>query len=54
MEDVNYKELLKKYMIHVLEEEGVDFVFSVNTNMAVPVFTEEEVKVLENISHEIN
>lgn len=48
--DVNYETLLEKYIKHVSEAEGVDFIDRVNTGYASDViFTPEEVEVLNEL-----
>jgi len=49
---MNYRELLKKYMDHVGECEGVTFVTHLNDAITV-VFTDEEVAELKKINAEI-
>lgn len=46
---MDYKELLKKYMKHVVDEEGVTFV----EWCFEPDFTLEEIKQLEAIENEL-
>lgn len=51
---MDYKELLKKYMAHVVDCEGTTFVNRLNSGCGADVdFTEEEVLELERIEHEI-
>ncbi len=45
--------LLRKYMLHVINEEGVSFVSNVNDAWCKVEFTEEEKKQLEEIEEEI-
>lgn len=51
---VDYRELLAKYMRHVGECEGTDFVHSLNDTFASDqVFTPDEVAELNRISDEV-
>lgn len=45
--EIDYKDLLKKYMTSVIEEEGIDYIFH------SPQFSEAEIEELERISKEI-
>ena len=51
-ERVNHLELLKKYMRHVAEEEGIDFTRRLNSDDNETRFTDDEVEELERISQE--
>ena len=46
-----YRELLKKYILHVATQEGVDFLYP--TYWDKTLFTEDEWKVLMELSEEI-
>lgn len=48
---MNHLELLKKYMRHVRDCEGIDFTGSLGDEEE---FTQEEVELLQAISKEIN
>lgn len=51
---MDYEELLKKYMQHVLDCEGTDFVWQLNSGGPCDVeFTAEEVEILEKLSEDI-
>lgn len=47
---MDYKELLKKYMTHIVEIEGVSFLDLSNNDFS---FTKEELEILEEIEKEI-
>ncbi len=54
---INYKELLKKYIQHIVEMEGVDFIDSCPTDLmyeslGYTMFTDQEVEKLKQISLE--
>lgn len=50
---MDYKELLKKYMQHVLDCEGTDFLFCASSGGACDVeFTDEELEILEKLSED--
>lgn len=49
---INHLELLKKYMRHVAEEEGIDFTRRLNSDDNETRFTDDEVEELERISQE--
>jgi hypothetical protein len=52
---MNYELLLKKYMEHVRQCEGIDFTDRLNERMGSDVlFSEEETASLKRISEEIN
>ena len=49
---MDYKELLRKYMEHVLQCEGVDFTNRLNEGLeSEVVFTDDEVAELKQLSH---
>lgn len=51
---MDFKELLSKYMNHVLQYEGTDFMDTVNGGcLSDVVFTPEEVEELERIQDDI-
>lgn len=51
---MEYEELLKKYMAHVIDCEGTTFVNRLNSGCGADVdFTEEEVQELERIEQEL-
>ena len=57
MKDImDYRELLRKYMSHVVVHEGIDYVDSIRGGCLVAVksfqFSDEEVRELEQISKE--
>jgi len=47
---MNYKELLKKYIKHITDIEGVNFIDNVNYLPSEQDFSEKEVEILENLS----
>ena len=47
-----WQDLLKRYIQHVYDEEGVSFVRSLNSSHSRAKFTEEEVKLLEKLDQE--
>lgn len=49
---MEYKELLRKYMAHVLEREGCDYLDQIHWNRDSVTFTEEEIAELERVSAE--
>ena len=53
---MDYRELLRKYMSHVVVHEGIDYVDSIRGGCLVAVksfqFSDEEVRELEQISKE--
>ncbi len=51
----DYKELLTKYMLLVMSEEGVSFVDNANStwHSNAPKFTDEEIATLEAIEKEV-
>lgn len=53
--DLPYKELLTKYMLLVMSEEGVSFVDKTNStwHYNAPKFTDEEIATLEAIEKEV-
>lgn len=54
--NINYRELLKKYMDHVRNEEGVTFVSSVNLpfmGKPNPFMTDEKLRTLQEIEAEL-
>lgn len=57
MSDINkidYKSLLKKYITHVLESEGTDFLdHHINSCYSDVKFSKEEIGVLQKISDKI-
>lgn len=50
---MDYVELLKKYMDHVTECEGIDFVDQIGCAHSDVEFTAEEIAELERISGEL-
>lgn len=50
---VNYELLLKKYIRHVGECEGTDFVGYIGVYMSEVEFTPEEKQKMEEISNEV-
>jgi hypothetical protein len=52
MTNINYKELLIKYMGLVIDNEGISFIEYGCSNHAGIKFTEQEIKELENIDTE--
>lgn len=46
-------ELLKKYMAHVLDSEGVTFVLYINDPHSSVEFTDEEISILKKLEDEI-
>lgn len=51
---MDYEALLKKYMAHVIDCEGFDFLELANSGGACDQeFTEEELEILEQISEEV-
>ena len=51
---IDYENLLKKYMAHVVDVEGSDFLFGIKTNeqevgYSEQVFTEEELSALQRL-----
>lgn len=51
---MNYEELLKKYMKHVIDVEGWDFLQDLNSHATSVCFTEEEVTMLQTFSDEVS
>lgn len=51
---IDYRELLRKYIAHVCEEEGLTFIGSPYTNRAPSPFSEEEISELEALDAEIS
>lgn len=49
-EEVDYKQLLKKYAEHVRQSEGIDFLDRLNSYESDVKFTDEEVKVLNEFN----
>ena len=50
---MDYEQLLKKYIAHVLDCEGTDFLFCVNSGGACDQeFTQEEIEALEKMSED--
>lgn len=52
MKELNYKELLKKYMERVVDSEGIDYIWN-GFRDPRDIFTDEEIEELEKISNEI-
>ena len=50
---VDYHKLLKKYMAHVIDMEGWDFIENLGDAKSDQVFTGEEAKVLQKMSDDI-
>lgn len=50
---INYKTLLQKYMVHVGDCEGTDFVDWLNSYRSDVLFTADEQAALENIAKRI-
>lgn len=51
---MDYEELLKKYIQHVIDCEGTDFIYLANTGARCSVdFTQEEIEVLEKLSEDV-
>lgn len=52
---MDYRELLKRYMSHVLENEGITYVedHMVNTHTDAVQFTDEELAELKKIEDEV-
>lgn len=50
---MDYEELLKKYMRHVQDCEGITFVQQIGDYMSEQEFTEQEKAVLEKLDDEI-
>lgn len=50
---MDYLELLKKYMKHVADEEGCTFVGRLNSGYSDVEFSEEEVRVLEDVEESL-
>ena len=51
---INYETLLKKYMAHVVDVEGSDFLYAVKTDMeevgySEQAFTKEEIAELQRL-----
>ena len=55
---INYKELLKKYMMLVVDAESIDYVGCIGdpitTKLVNDAFSQEEISVLETISKEVH
>jgi hypothetical protein len=49
----DYKTLLKKYMQHVIECEGISFVSHINDYTSDVLFTDEEAEELRKIDNEV-
>lgn len=49
---MDYQQLLIKYMAHVLEREGIDYLEQTNTHRDSVAFTDAELAELERISQE--
>lgn len=47
---IDYKALLNKYMAHILDCEGWDFLQDINHHHSTVSFTAEEIRELQNIS----
>lgn len=50
---MDYKQLLAKYMAHVVDCEGVTFVGHIHQHSDSPKFTDEEKATLERIADEL-
>ena len=50
---MDYRELLKKYITLIIENEGIDYIDRINDGCDNIVFTEEEKTELEKIAEEI-
>ena len=46
--NVNYRKLLKKYMVHILESEGISYVMTIDPAR----FSEAEQKILQDLERE--
>jgi hypothetical protein len=53
MNEQQLLQLLKKYMKHVLDCEGVDFVYRIGEHPSKVKFSEEEAELLRKLSNEI-
>lgn len=53
MRQIDYRDLLRRYMNHVGNEEGITFVHRIRDRRAVKQFTEEEIEELEAIEEEL-
>jgi hypothetical protein len=49
-DNIDYKHLLKKYMQHIIDEEGVSYIRNYFRN--TEIFTEEEWQTLKQIEEE--
>lgn len=49
---MDYRELLKKYMAHILEREGCDYLGQMGMNRDSVVFSDDEMEQLERLSEE--
>lgn len=50
---IDYRELLRKYIAHVYEEEGLTYIGSPYTNRDASPFSKEEISELEALNAEI-
>ena len=53
MNEINYKELLKKYMLLVIESEGIDFINNIGYYTCGKSITKDEEVILKKISKDI-
>ena len=49
MNDIDYKVLLKKYIDHVGDCEGSNFIYHINSSMSDVKFSELEIKTLKEL-----
>ena len=50
---IDYRELLKKYMRHIYENEGGTYIYEYSDTQDIEGVTQEEIELLKDISQEV-